>query len=409
MARGLTGRAALVAACSLLLGLLAGAAGAADPVFVEAPGSPIEVGAQPHSVAGADLTGDRRPDLAVANYGSDDVAILRGNGAGGFGAPTSIGVGDGPLGLAVGDFNRDRKPDLAVANADSDDLSILLGNGSGGFAPAGPRIALTNGPWYVVTGDLNRDRKLDLVVTHVGFSGTNVPSTDVSILLGNGRGGFAHAPGSPLTVGRVPYGVEIVDLNRDRKPDLAIANQFDDFVSILLGDGTGRFSPAPGSPIVVGPGPSWLDAADFNGDRKADLAVAVGSGNVTVLLGNGRGGFAHAPGSPIAVRPTTTIIRAADFDRDKKLDLGMNNWRFEDFSVLVGDGTGRFHPAPGSTHPVGDLPLSLAVGDFDRDHKPDVAVGNHESANVTLLLNATPKSRGRDRGTQGRRSGIRRR
>lgn len=378
--------AALVAASCALLGLFAAGAGAADPIFVVS----TLAADGPHSIAATDLNGDRTIDLAVANYDSDSVAIRLGDGAGGFGSPSSIPVGDGPLGLAAGDLNGDGETDLAVANADSDDLTILLGDGDGGFATAGPPIALANGPWYVSIGDLNRDRRLDLVVAHVGFSGTTVPSTDVSILLGDGRGGFTHAPGSPITVGRAPYGVEIADFNRDHKPDLAIANQFDNYVSVLLGDGTGRFQPAPSSPIVVGSGPSWLVAADFDGDKNVDLAVAVASGTIPILLGDGAGGFAHAPGSPIAVPDTPHNLRAADFDGDKELDLGVDTLRNDSFSVLVGDGEGRFHLA-GAPVPVGDGPLSMAVADFNRDRKPDVAVGNYFADTLSILLNMTPR------------------
>ena len=376
----------------VLVGLLASGAGAADPAFVA---STLTVGDGPHSIVATDLNGDRKVDLAVANQGSNDLSILLGDGAGGFSSPTSVVVGTGPLGLAAGDLNRDGEPDLAVANADSDDLSILLGDGEGGFNPAGSPIPLTNGPWYVSIGDLNRDNKLDLVVAHVGFSGTNVPSRDVSILLGDGRGAFAHAPGSPITVGRVPYGVEIADLNRDHKPDLAIANQFDDFVSVLLGDGTGRFSPAPGSPIVVGSGPSWLVAADFDGDRNVDLAVAVASGTIPILLGDGAGGFAHGPGSPITVANTPHNMRTADFDRDGELDLGVNTLTNDSFSVLLGDGEGQFQPAGAATQ-VGDGPLAMAIGDFNNDRKPDVAVANHFADTLSVLLNETvtrPKTR----------------
>jgi FG-GAP-like repeat len=382
---------AIAGAGCVLVGLFAAGAGAADPVFVA---STLAAGDGPHSIATTDLNGDRDADLAVANEGSDDVSIRLGDGAGGFGAPSSVPVGDGPLGLAVADLNRDGDPDIAVANVTSDDLSILLGDGDGGFEPAGPRIPLTNGPWYVSIGDLNSDRKLDLVIAHVGFGETGVPSTDVSILLGDGTGAFAHAPGSPITVGRVPYGVEIADFNRDRKPDLAIANQFDNFVSVLLGDGTGQFQPAPGSPIVVGPGPSWLVAADFDGDKNVDLAVAVSSGSIPILLGDGAGGFAHASGSPIAVASAPHNMRAADFDRDGELDLGVDTIENDSFSVFLGDGEGQFGLA--STTPVGDGPLSMAVGDFNHDRKPDVVVGNHFDDTLSVLLNATvtrPKTR----------------
>ena len=379
----------VLAASVLVLSILVGGAVAAAPSFMEPAGSPVPVGVQPHSVAAADFNRDGNTDLAVANYGSDNVAILRGDGAGHFAAATFVPVGDGPLGLAAADLNRDGRLDLAVANGESDDLSILLGDGAGGFAAAGPAVRLTNGPWYVSIGDVNRDHRPDIVVAHVGFSDLRVPSTDVSVLLGDGRGGFAHAPGSPITVGRVPYGVEIVDLNHDGNPDLAIANQFENYLSILLGDGTGRFSPAPGSPIVVGSGPSWLVAEDFNRDTHPDLAVAVGSGTVPVLLGDGTGRFSPAPGSPVVTGYGTHEISAADFNGDGKVDLGIDNFDRREYFVLVGDGAGGFTEA-GTPAPVGPRPLSHAVGDFDNDGKPDVAVANNDAANVTILLNTTP-------------------
>jgi hypothetical protein len=380
-----TRRLRLALGSTLAFALIAGVAGAADPAFVQAPGSPLAAQA-PHSEATADLNGDGKLDLAVANFDSDSVAIFPGDGTGGFGAPSAVAVGDGPLGLAVGDLNRDGDPDLAVANSGSDSLSIHLGDGLGGFAAAGPSIALTDGPWYVSIGDLNRDGRPDVVVAHVGFGGPFVPSQHVSILLGDGDGGFTHAAGSPITVGRVPYGVEIADFNSDGNPDLAIANQFDNFVSILLGDGTGQFAPAPVSPIVVGNGPSWLVAADFNGDRNVDLAVAVSSGSIPILLGDGAGGFAHAAGSPMVFRNPHNM-RAADFDRDGQLDLGVDTLWNDSFNVLLGDGDGGFQPA--STTPVEDGPLSMAVGDFNDDGKPDAAVGNHFADSVSVLLNTT--------------------
>src|SRR5436305_601039 len=77
------------------------------------------------------------------------------------------------------------------------------------------------------------------------------------------------------------------------------------------------FTPAPGSPFAVGTTPFGITSADFNGDEKPDLAVAnAGSNDVTVLLGNGSGGFAPATGSPFAVGTTPGGITSADFDGD---------------------------------------------------------------------------------------------
>lgn len=377
--------ALLTAGGCIALGLLGGAFAAA-PAFVAGPGSPLAADG-PNWEAIADVNRDGRLDLAVANELTDSVSIRLGDGAGGFGAPSSVPVGDAPASVALADFTHDRRLDMAVANAGTNTVTIHTGDGHGGFS-AGSPIVLTDGPWYIEVGDVNRDNRLDLVVPHVGsFNGTFFPSHDVSILLGNGRGGFTQAAGSPLTVGEVPYGTQIADLNGDANPDLAIANQFDDTVSVLFGNGTGQFVEAPISPIVVGSGPTWLTADDLNHDGLADIAVAVASGKVAVLLGDGAGAFAYAPGSPISLSGTPHDMLAADFDRDGHLDLGVDRVSIDSFSVLLGDGTGDFSLA--STTPVGDGPLSMGIGDLDDDGKLDVATGNYFGNSVSVLLNRT--------------------
>jgi hypothetical protein len=117
----------LVSGC-LLAGLIAGSARAIDPTFAPAPGSPVTVGTNPRSVAAADLNGDGKPDLAVANSNSNDVSVLLGDGAGGFNAAAGspVAAGTNPVSLAAADLNGDGKPDLAVANSNSSNLTILL-------------------------------------------------------------------------------------------------------------------------------------------------------------------------------------------------------------------------------------------------------------------------------------------
>src|SRR3954465_10974967 len=102
-------------------------------------------------------------------------------------------------------------------------------------------------------------------------------STDVSILLGNGSGGFSPASGSPVTVGDYPFGVAVGDFNGDGGGDLAVANWGSDDVSILPGTGTGGFS-APGSPVAVGTRPYYVTAADFfKGTTLLGTATIAGS------------------------------------------------------------------------------------------------------------------------------------
>jgi VCBS repeat protein len=151
--------------------------------------------------------------------------------------PSPVPVGDTPASLVLADFNHDRRLDMAVANAESDNVTIHIGNGHGGFA-AGSPIPLTDAPWYIALGDVNRDKRLDLVVPHVGsvVGTTFVPSHDVSVLLGDGAGGFAHAACSPIAVSGTPDDMAAADFDRDGHLDLGVDRLGIDSFSVLLGD-----------------------------------------------------------------------------------------------------------------------------------------------------------------------------
>jgi len=161
-----------------------------------------------------------------------------------------------------------------------------------------------NQPASVAMGDFNGDGKPDLAIAN--GDGT------VTVLLGNGAGGFAAAAGSPFAAGSGPSSVAVGDFNGDGKPDLAIADYNGDNVTVLLGDGTGRFTAAPSSPFPAGSQPNSVAVGDFNGDGKLDLAIAnYNSNNVTVLLGDGAGGFTAARAVPSRRARSPTPWRSA--------------------------------------------------------------------------------------------------
>ena len=325
------------------------------------------------------------------------MTVLLGNGSGGFSpAPGSpLAVGEWPISVAVGDFNGDGHFDLAVAdhniNAPSAGaVSVLLGNGSGGFSAApGSPFAVGNNPSSVAVGDFNGDGHSDLAVA-------NFEGNSVSVLLGNGSGGFSAASGSPFAVGQYPTSVAVGDFNGDGHPDLAVANAGGASVSVLLGNGSGGFSAAPGSPFAVGNKPVSMAVGDFNGDGYRDLAVANESGNsVSVLLGNGSGGFSAAPGSPFAVGVEPSSVAVGDLNGDGHVDLAVVNHNNNEpstgsVSVLLGDGSGGFTPALGSPFAVGGRSTSVAAGDFNGDGAPDLAVAESQLGRVWVLLNMPP-------------------
>ena len=187
--------------------------------------------------------------------------------------------------MAIGDFNGDGIEDLAVANYGYDNVSILLGNGAGGFTLAGTPVQAGSGAGGLAVGDFNGDGIQDLAVADVSGSA-------VTILIGNGSGGFTATSASPITIGSTPLAVVAGDFNHDGHQDIAVANEGDSTVTVLLGNGAGVFAAASGSPLAVGSSPYSLVAGDFNGDGIQDLATAnYSANNVTLLLGNGSGGF----------------------------------------------------------------------------------------------------------------------
>ena len=120
----------------------------------------LVVGSGPNDVAIGDVNGDGKLDLVVANFNSNTVSVLLGNGAGGFGAKTDFIVGAGPAQVGIADISGDGKPDLVVANFNSNTVSVLLGNGTGGFGAKTDFVTGGN-PSGVAIGDVNGDRTVN--------------------------------------------------------------------------------------------------------------------------------------------------------------------------------------------------------------------------------------------------------
>ena len=307
------------------------APGATTPGF--AGRQAFAAGDAPSAVAAADFNLDGKPDLAVADEGADTASVLLDTTAPGATAPSfaagqEFAVGGSPSAVAAADFNGDGKPDLAVADRDDDDVSVLLDDTASGastpsFLTRG-HYPVGAGPTSVAAVDVNLDGKPDLVVAnHDGDTATVLLDTTVP-----GSTTASFAPGVAFATGSLPSSIAATDLNGDAKPDLIVANEGSDSVSVLFDTTTpGVTSPsfAAAEAFPAGDEPSSVAVADLDGDGIPDLLVADrGADTASVLLnttqpGSATPAFAERKAFPTGAGPTA--VTAADLNGDGGPDV----------------------------------------------------------------------------------------
>ena len=223
-------------------------------------------------------------------------------------------------------------------------------------------------------------------------------------LTANPGGGVSVLPTEQFPVGKGPVSMVTADLRNIGNQDLAVLNQIDNTITILLNQGVGaatQFATAPNSPISLGaarsnapPVPAALAVGSLNSnvDSLPDLLVTDPVANtVTVLLANGaaNGTFTiQAKTIPVGKEPSA--IAVGEFGSNFNTNLGFVVTNFEDntYSVFLGNGDGTFRQVTGSPFalPPGETgPIAITVADFNQDGILDLAIVNQSSNNVTVL------------------------
>jgi FG-GAP-like repeat len=338
-------------------------------------------GSRPYQVVTAKLTNSGNVDLVVADYLSDQIIVLLGNGDGTFRKPTTFSIAV-PIALAVGDFNNDGKEDLAVVEyggTGESVIAILLGDGTGKFRQSAsyPSGVETTG---VAVADFNGDGNQDVAVAN--------NAGNVMVFFGTGKGTLRKPTTYNLPSHTIPYGIAAGDLNEDHSPDLAVAEDGAGSVAVLLNDGTGHFK----KPVTYNAGGGEVvdvKIADLRNNGDQDLVIADASLGMVVLLNEGDGTFGKAS----IYTPTfenwqpPEACTVADFNLDGNLDVACATVRNNAY-FFYGKGNGRFSSGIEIKETINhNGGFSIAAGDFNNDNAPDLAIPIEEYGKVAILVN----------------------
>lgn len=353
-----------------------------EPVFGAAEAIPV--GPTPEATAIGDVTGDGRADVLLGMMvdadPSDvyDLLVFAQQADGSLGSPvryrTGLSSGDrAGMGVAVLDANGDGRRDVALSTRAG--VQLLTQTAEGKLA-MGRLVAGTTGAEFIAAADMDRDGDADLVVN--GEAGTQLLRQDPV-------GVFVASPVGP----EWGYAIAVGDVDSDGWPDIAVCGQRRE-VLIYHHAATGWTRTAHTPEFGYWDVQEGIEIADVNGDRRADVAVTV-SGNVpgallNVFLQTSTGGLA----APV-VYQTPDIpqpVKAADLNADGRQDLVIAHGGWLQVSVLLQTSGGTLgapvsYPVPFNSnyHSQG-----LALGDINGDKRVDAVLADRHS-NLVVLRN----------------------
>jgi cytoskeletal protein CcmA (bactofilin family) len=415
---------------------IAGSAAYAQNLFQQPlPTLSTGVGTTPVAVAAADFARSGFQSMAVADSKGKNINVYLATGPASFAsgvtysACNGVPTNTGPTGILAADVNNDGYPDLIVACSGTIDLFLNAGNGtfseSNTFTVAGTSamvvgnfsnnnvadlavvrsggitvftnvggangtitIALSGTLTGIVTGDFNHDGNLDLAVS-------DSANNKVDVLTGNGTGNFSLLGGYSTGNGTKPSGLVAADFNHDGNLDVATSNAGTNTATILLGSATGALTAQTAQ--ATGANPIAISVADVNSDGDPDLVVfdspTTSTGEVDVLLGNGNGTLQTAQAASQTFVPGT-LAAVADFNQDGKPDLALTQQNTNQVSLMLNNTLPTQYPDGRSysayrtlTNGYGNMADSVATGDFNKDGKLDIAVTYLEDNVVRVLTN----------------------
>jgi Flp pilus assembly secretin CpaC len=361
------------------------------------------VGQGPVALVAADFRNADTLDLAVVNQIDNTVSMLLNQGVGAVAqfAPavsSPIPLGNArtsappvPAAIASGNINTTNNsfPGLLVTDPVNNSVAVLLGNGDGTFGVLRNTIPVGKQPSAIATGTFN----IKNGDGNVGFVVTNFTDNTYSVFNGNGNGTFTQVTGSPFLLPdgvTGPIALTVADFNGDGYPDLAIVDQSSKELTVLAGNGNGTFTEFTKSPYAVGNLPVAIASGTLSGSTGPGLAIVNQSDNsITVLVGNGDGTFVAAPNSPLPTGAKPSGVAIGNFLQQATSGIAVTNSDVGTITVYVDLGTGLIQALE---QPVNANPIGIVAGSFTNSSFPDVVVTNNFSGSagqVTLVVSPT--------------------
>src|SRR5450432_732232 len=357
------------------------------------PRTDVLTGMYPHSVVSADFNGDGKPDLFVARGSADSITVLTNTSSHGtisFSAASYIIGSSGDMeGSAVGDLDGDGKPDVVVTNGVGDSsVSVFRNTSTGMIVSFAVKINFrTNyGPYSVAIGDLDGDGKPDLAIANNGsntvtiYKNTSVP------------GAISFSKRMDLPVGTNPYGIAIGDLDKDGKPELVVSTEGSSNALYVIKNISVPDTFLFGAPVFYASlnGAFTLAIGDLDGDGNLDIAATGGYPSAILVLRN-----ISSIGSPAFEAPKNfetgnymVDVSIRDLDGDGKPELVTVNRFTNSVSVLKNKSSSGFVDFEGHVaYGLGEAPLFAAMADLDGDGRTDIITANSSSDKISILKN----------------------
>ncbi|CAF1230221.1 unnamed protein product [Rotaria sordida] len=337
----------------------------------------------PMWVALGDFNNDNKLDMVTANRDGNSMSIFLGHGNGSFDNPRTYPAGSGsrPLYVDIGDFNQDSILDIAIVNYGTNEISLHFGLGDATFLQGGLYSTGSGSqPNTLAVGDFNRDGRLDIVVANPG-------SDTIGVFLGSGTQPYATTKVRRPDIGSQPHFVTVGDFNNDGILDIAIANTGKNNVGIFMRFQNELFDDMVTYFTGVDSAPSFLAVGDFNNDNHSDIVVTNSkTDNIAVFLNYGNGTFRTAIFYFTGDYSLPSAVAIADLNNDNMLDIAIANAGTNTILLLYGKGDGTFGDE--ELYPLGYnyRPYSVAVTDLNHDGFMDIIIACYGTDDVEILL-----------------------